>query len=239
MADSLAVPSIETSAVVFEVACLGDRVTASVVDEIKVSAVTSLVASEIILVMVVTVLFVVICVLDSSDDVIEVVDVRGITEVASAITFDVSAIVILANAFVVIRASTYSDAATGDVVGKFGIGVSTYSKESTNDVADKFIGIVIGAVIFEDDIVVDFITVEVVFLVVTSIVAAVVGAVKFEDEIFIDTFSVEIVFLVVPSVVIVDDVCAIVTVEAPTVVTIVGNEIVSDSVSVDEVNLKY
>ena len=229
MADSLAVPSIETSAVVFEVACLGDRVTASVVDEIKVSAVTSLVASEIILVMVVTVLFVVICVLDSSDDVIEVVDVRGITEVASAITFDVSAIVILANAFVVIRASTYSDAATGDVVGKFGIGVSTYSKESTNDVADKFIGIVIGAVIFEDDTVVDFITVEVVFLVVTSIVAAVVGAVKFEDEIFIDTFSV----------VIVDDVCAIVIVEAPTVVTIVGNEIVSDSVSVDEVNLKY
>ena len=166
---------------------------------------------------------------DSSDDVIEVVDVRGITEVASAITFDVSAIVILANAFVVIRASTYSDAATGDVVGKFGIGVSTYSKESTNDVADKFIGIVIGAVILEDDIVVDFITVEVVFLVVTSIVAAVVGAVKFEDEIFIDTFSV----------VIVDDVCATVIVEAPTVVTIVGNEIVSDSVSVDEVNLKY
>ena len=88
--------------------------------------------------MVVTVLFVVICVLDLFDVVIEVVEVRGITAVVSAVPFDVSAIVVLTNAFVVIRASTYSDVATGDNV-------------------DRFIATIVVAVTFEDDVVVDVI----------------------------------------------------------------------------------
>ena len=72
-----------------------------------------------------------------------------------------------------------------------------------------------------------------------NFIGIVIGAVKFEDDIVIGVVSVEVVFLVVPSKAIVDVVSAIVTLEAPTVVTIVDNEIVSDSVSVDEVNLKY
>ena len=88
--------------------------------------------------MVVTVLFVAICVLDLFDVVIDVVEVRGVTALISAVPFDVSAIVVLTNAFVVIRASTYSDVATGDVV-------------------DRFIATIVVADTFEDDVVVDVI----------------------------------------------------------------------------------
>ena len=131
---------------------------------------------------------------------IEVVAVNGITEVISAATFevidelglsnvvivevtvDVSAIVVLANAFAVMGASAYSYVATGDVV-------------------EKFIATVVDDVKFEDDIVVDFTSVEVVSLIVRSFFVA--GVVS-----------------------------ATVNVEVPIVITVVDNEIVSDSVSV-------
>ena len=67
------------------------------------------------------------------------------------VAVDVSAIVVLTNAFAVMRVSAYSDVATDDVV-------------------DEFIATVIGAVKFEDDIVVDVISEEVVSLVVSATV---------------------------------------------------------------------